>query len=489
MKHIGLIFPHQLFENHPVLEHTNEVYLIEDSLFFGDPYTKISMHTNKLILHRASMKAFSDLLTQKGVQVHYLEYEYGKTITNAGFLNSDDTFYVVDPTDFLLSKRLKKSISNIVILNSPLFINTSEDNKRYLEISSSAYFMHTFYKYQRTRLGLLQDEGGKPLGGSWSFDEANRKSVPKSQIPHLPEQPEEYASKYVQEAKEYVARVFKRNISESTYIYPCTHFDAQEHFSKFLSERFSNFGTYEDAMIHGNNLLYHSLLSPLINIGLLNPLQVVHQAISYAEEHKVAINNTEGFVRQIIGWREYIRMMYEEQGVAMRTSNQWNHTKPLPEGYWNAHTGMLPIDDSLRRINETGYTHHIERLMLHGNFLFLREVDPNEVYAWFMTQFIDSYDWVMVPNVYIVTQFTIPNLMTTKPYISGSNYIKKMSNFKDGPWTDIWDALFWSYIIEHIDILKEQGRMHFVVSRASGFSQEQKNHYLNIRKQYQEKQG
>lgn len=488
MKHVGLIFPHQLFKQHPVLAHTNEVYLIEDSLFFGDPYTKITMHTNKLILHRASMKAYADTLTKQGVVVHYIKYTQGTTIRDASFLQTNDTFYVVDPTDFLLSKRLQESISSLVILDSPLFINTKDENQQYLA-STPSYAMHTFYQYQRKRLGILLDASSGPLGGSWSYDAMNRKAIPKHHLPSLPNEPQEYDNAYVQEAKNYVADVFERDVTTIQFIYPCTHADAEHYVSQFLSERFANFGTYEDAMVEGKSLLYHSLLSPLLNIGLLHPLEVVQQAIHYAERHDIALHNTEGFIRQIIGWREYIRMLYEEQGVAMRTSNQWKHVRPLPHGYWDSTTGIPPLDDSIRRIQKTGYTHHIERLMLHGNFLFLNEVDPNDVYAWFMTQFIDSYDWVMVPNVYGMTQFTIPNLMTTKPYISGSNYVKKMSTYPSGSWSVIWDALFWSYIIDHLDILKKQGRMHFVVAKAASFTETQKQTYHAIRNAYQEKQG
>ena len=489
MSKIGLIFPHQLFASHPVLEHCHEVYLIEDSLFFGDRFTKLNFHTSKLVFHRASMKAYESQLKDQGVQVHYIEYDAQKTLRDLDLDDTDLEFFVVDPTDFLLEKRLKESFTNIHFLESPLFINTKKDNENYLE-TKDGYFMHSFYQHQRKRLGILIDEAGKPKGGSWSYDSENRKRIPKRLIPELPHDPNPNSNAYVTEARTYVGKKFPHAYGSSkSFWYPVSHSEAQDWFMKFLEQRFEEFGDYEDAMVKGVSVLYHSVLSPLLNVGLLDPRKVVEQALTFAEEHNTALNSVEGFVRQIIGWREFIRMLYEHEGVKLRNSNAWKHTRPLSKNYWSGHTGIQALDESIRRILDTGYAHHIERLMLHGNFMFLTETHPHDVYRWFMEMFIDSYDWVMVPNVYGMTQQSCKGIMTTKPYISGSNYVLKMSNYQKGPWCDIWDALYWSFIIKHREALASNGRMHFVTSRAKKFSQEQINNYEDTKKAYLESQS
>jgi deoxyribodipyrimidine photolyase-related protein len=203
MKKIGLIFPHQLFEEHPVLKECNEVYLIEDSLFFADKYTKLRFHKAKLVFHRASMKAYEQLLIDKGVKVHYIDYQKEITLRDYDFISNENHCIVVDPTDYLLEKRLKETIENLTILDTPLFINSKEDNEKYMKDRDS-YFMHHFYQWQRKRLDILIDNEGKPEGGSWSYDDMNRKKVPQKLIPELPHDPQVSDSSYVTEAKKYV---------------------------------------------------------------------------------------------------------------------------------------------------------------------------------------------------------------------------------------------------------------------------------------------
>jgi deoxyribodipyrimidine photolyase-related protein len=489
-KKIGLLFPHQLVYNPEIFAQCDEWYLIEDSLFFGDPYTQLSFHINKRIFHRASMKAFYDELVEHGITCSYLDYQDDTTIVTDNRLDDNQEYVVQDPTDFLLEKRLQRRFPNITFLSSPLFINSREDNEQFMD-GRDSYFMHHFYQWQRKRLGILIDDNGQPEGGSWSYDSENRKKIPKHHIPELPEDPKEYDNDYVREAKEYVAKVFPESYGHDAfkYIYPVTRTDAKQWFDDFLKHRFVHFGPYEDAIVQDHTILYHSLLSPLLNVGLLHPTEVVDMACSYAQEHDVPLNSLEGFVRQIIGWREFIRLVYEREGTTMRTSNMWNHKRPLPKGFWSAETGLEPVDECIKRLLATGYTHHIERLMLFGNLMFLQETDPDDVYTWFMEMFIDSYDWVMVPNVYGMTQNTAHGLMTTKPYISGSNYLKKMSNISNGPWADTWDALYWSFIIKHRKELEENGRMFFVTNRAKKFDQETINAYEETKQVYYRSQN
>ena len=184
----------------------------------------------------------------------------------------------------------------------------------------------------------------------------------------------------------------------------------------------------------------------MMNVGLLSPQFVIDEALQFASKHEIPLNSLEGFIRQIIGWREFIRSVYELKGSKERTRNFWGFTRKIPASFWNGTTGIEPIDLTIKKVLETGYCHHIERLMVLGNFMLLCEFDPDEVYRWFMELFIDAYDWVMVPNVYGMSQFADGGLMSSKPYISGSNYLMKMSNYPKGEWQEVWDALFWNFL-------------------------------------------
>ncbi len=246
---------------------------------------------------------------------------------------------------------------------------------------------------------------------------------------------------------------------DNTSIYPTDYVSAKAWLHQFLAHRFYDFGEFEDAIVSKEIFLNHSILSPLINVGLLPPQMVLNEALQIAQKENIPLNSTEGFVRQIIGWREFIRGMYDCKGVQSRTSNFWNFTRKIPPSFYDGTTGITPLDDTIKKVLKTGYCHHIERLMILGNFMLLCEFDPKEVYRWFMELFIDAYDWVMVPNVYGMSQFADGGFFATKPYISGSNYLKKMSDYSKGDWQPIWDGLFWNFIDNQKDFFLSNPRM------------------------------
>ena len=253
---------------------------------------------------------------------------------------------------------------------------------------------------------------------------------------------------------------------------------------EFLKNRFEKFGVYEDAIVTKELVLYHSVLSPMLNIGLLSPHQIIEKALKIGEEKNIPLNSLEGFVRQIMGWREFIKIVYEREGTKQRTTNYWKFTRKIPASFWTGHTGIPPIDLTIQKILKTGYCHHIERLMVLGNFMLLCEFDPNEVYQWFMEMFIDAYDWVMVPNVYGMTQFADGGLMTTKPYISGSNYLMKMSDYEKGEWQGIWDGLFWRFMHEHRSFFLKNPRLGMLVGTFDKMSLEKQTVHLKKANDY-----
>ena len=249
--------------------------------------------------------------------------------------------------------------------------------------------------------------------------------------------------------------------NENFYL-PVTHKESKKWLDDFLAQKLVYFGDYQDAIVKDESFLFHSLLSPLINSGLLTPEYVINKTLEFIDSNSVPINSAEGFIRQIIGWREFIRGVYLLEGVKQRNSNFWNNDRKMPKSFYDGTTGIEPIDDTIKKLLKTGYNHHIERLMLIGNFMLLCEINPTEVYNWFMEMYIDAYDWVMVPNVYGMSQFADGGLMSTKPYISSSNYVRKMSNYKSGEWTKIWDALFWNFINKHQKYFANNNRTIFI---------------------------
>lgn len=459
-----LIFPHQLFEEHPGLaEGPDRVVLVEDDLFFGDARYPTDFCKQKLWLHRASMKRYEASLKGKGLETRYVEYDPERRALPRA-LDGVSKAIVVDPTDFMLEKRLRRDCASLTLLPNPNFINTPEQNRDYRE-GKKRWFMADFYKSQRRRLDLLM-EGDAPRGGQWSYDEENRKKVPKSKLDAIPTLAPIEPDRIEREAVDYVEQRFgDRPGSLDTLYYPTSHEAAREHLRRFVRQRLNEFGPYEDAIEEGQSWLWHGVLTPMLNIGLLDPQEVVETAVAHAEDHDVPLNSLEGFVRQVVGWREFMRATYEDLGVEMRNGNHWGHVRPMPACFYDATTGIDPIDDTIRRLLDTGYCHHIERLMVLGGFMFLCEIEPEAIYRWFMELFVDSYDWVMVPNVYAMSQHADGGLITTKPYFSGSSYVRKMSHYGKGEWATTWDGLYWRWIGKHVDELRKNPRWAMMCSQ------------------------
>jgi deoxyribodipyrimidine photolyase-related protein len=224
----------------------------------------------------------------------------------------------------------------------------------------------------------------------------------------------------------------------------------------------------------------------MLNIGLLTPQQIIDETLRVSAAKNIPLNSLEGFIRQIVGWREFIRLVYEREGTKQRTTNYWKFKRKIPTSFWTGDTGIAPIDSTIKKVLKTGYAHHIERLMVLGNFMLLCEFDPDEVHKWFMEMFIDAYDWVMVPNVYGMTQFADGGLMTTKPYISGSNYLMKMSDYEKGSWQPIWDGLFWRFMHVHRRFFLQNPRIGMLVKTFDKMPEEKRNAHLQIGNNYLE---
>lgn len=478
MQSAFLVFPHQLYKHLPVSPGNAHIFLIEYSLFF----TQYSFHKQKLLLHRASMKYYEEYLTQKEYEVSYVEHhksEANLDVLFAVFAQQGITnVQCTEVIDYLLERRLLRySTKHQIKLRyhtSPNFIRTKQDNEHYF--ADKRLFLTDYYVHLRKELGIML-EAGKPMGGKWTYDTDNRKKMPAGT--YVPPLPQTRDNKYVHEARAYIAKYFDSNYGTTeNFLYPITHTEAEDWLNNFLQQRFTHYGVYQDAIVRDSNWLFHSILTPMLNIGLLSPDDVIAKAIAYAVEHHIPINSLEGFVRQVLGWREYIRAVYEAKGVQQRTTNQWQHNRKIPASFWQGNTGILPLDNAIKRVLNSAYNHHIERLMLLGNFMFLCGFDPDEVYRWFMEMYIDSYDWVMVPNVYGMSQYADGGLMSTNPYISGSSYILKMSNYPKGEWCTVWDALYWRFIHEHKAEFVRNPRMSMMAVQVSKMDNQKLSNHL-----------
>jgi deoxyribodipyrimidine photolyase-related protein len=384
-----------------------------------------------------------------------------------------------------VQKEAKKTNIKIIELESPGFLSPKNWLSSVFK-NSKNYSQTRFYIAQRKRLNILIGDGGKPNGGKWSFDSENRKKIPKG-FP-IPKLSFPRPNKYLKEARLYVEKHFADNPGiTDDFIYPITHDDAEKWLQNFFKNRFSHFGEYEDAMVRDEPFLFHSLLTPMLNIGLLTPGQVLERTFSFVENVSIPMNSLEGFVRQIIGWREFMRAIYSLEGERERSTNFWNHKRKVPSTLYTGMTGVEPVDIIIRRLNTHAYAHHIERLMIFGNFMVLCEIDPDEVYKWFMELFIDAYDWVMVPNVYGMSQYADGGLITTKPYISSSNYIRKMSDFPKGAWCDVWDGLYWRFIHKHRDFFQKNPRMSVMTLQLKRMGRDKLNKHLVSANEFLEK--
>ena len=487
MKAVNLLFPHQLFANHELLQSGLPIYLVEEHLFFKE----FNFHRIKLAFHRASMKHYENQLKGRGLKVHYVEStdqlsDIRQLIPHLAE-QGVTKIHAINPTDNWLEKRLHRSCGEhsveLVEYENPLFINSREALGSFFKPEKKSFFQTSFYKQQRVKHNLLLEGNQQPVGGKWSFDPDNRKKYPKGKTPPMVH----YLAgdHHWQEAVSYVQKHFVNNPGAlpDAPLYPYTVKDAESWLQQFFDFRFHAFGDYEDAIVHGQAILHHSVLTPMLNVGLLSPGSVIDKAIAYAEEQQVPINSLEGFVRQIIGWREFIRGMYECKGVESRNGNFWGFERKIPLSFYNGTTGIEPVDATIKQVLQTGYCHHIERLMVLGNFMLLCEFHPKEVYRWFMELFIDAYDWVMVPNVYGMSQFADGGLFATKPYISGSNYLLKMSNYSKGPWQATWDGLFWRFMDLNRDFFLKNPRLGMLVRSFDKMSDEkQQLHHHNAQR-------
>lgn len=420
-------------------------------------------HKQKIVLFLSAMRHYRDELIAEGIEVSYVE------ITEAAaerayhelcrsFCEEEDIaeLYHFEIEDHFLDEELKSTNLPLKVLPNPNFICQRTEFKEYLQQTKKP-FMKTFYERQRKKTKLLMEDDG-PEGGKFSFDSENRKKLPKGY--EAPKLWQKKLSAHDENLINIVADIFADAPGElDRFVWPTTRIEALDCLDHFIANSLEHFGDYQDAIDSESPFLNHCLLSPAINMGLLTP----HEVALKVSKADAPLNAREGFVRQIIGWREFVRGIYHNFSERLYEENQWEHERPLNARWYKGNLGIPPVDDAIKKANTYGYNHHIERLMVVANFMNLCEIKPLDAYRWFMEMFVDSSDWVMAPNVFGMGLTSTANLFATKPYISSSNYILKMSSYKKGPWCEVWDGLYWRFIATHRERFRNHPRMAMMV--------------------------
>lgn len=444
-----------------------EVFLCEDIGLC----TYEKHHQQKIVLFLSAMRSYADELCSAGYTVHYRKLlddskDYERRLADTLDEIGVDTIVHFEIEDRAMESRIVEFSTERDVdrreLRSPMFLATRDEFADYAS-GQKRLLMADFYKRQRKKHGILVDGDGSPEGGRWSYDEDNRKKLPKKITP--PEMPSESWTGHTRDVVDLVAQEFGSHPGKAgEFWWPTTRKSALDWLDRFVRERLELFGPYEDAISTRSETVFHSVLSPILNLGLITPGEVVEAAVDGAEDREVPLQSLEGFIRQLIGWREFVRGIYREFGDRQASENFWSHERRLTDAWYDGTTGIPPLDDTINTAQRLGWTHHIPRLMIAGNLMTLCEIGPHEAHRWFMEMYVDSSEWVMGPNVYGMGLFSDGGVFATKPYICGSNYLLKMSDYSKGDWCDTVDGLYWRFIDRHRDFFSGNPRLALMPS-------------------------
>ncbi|MBD62630.1 MAG: cryptochrome/photolyase family protein [Gammaproteobacteria bacterium] len=468
MKHIGLIFPDDLASNNKVLS----IIKKDDPLLLFEPcdsFYQINHHKHKLVLQISALRHWKLNLEKDFKNIIHIKiskdrktdlmYELDLLFKKIQF----DVLNVTQPSDHGVLTQLmffcSKNNVELKIYPDTKFIDSIEGFSEWVKDKKSIV-QEFYYRWLRKKYNLLM-ENDKPLGGKWNYDKENQKSI--SKLKDTPKTRTKLTSDQITiTAMVDVENCFPNSIGDlENFNWAVTHTQARNQLKTFLKNYFRSFGDFQDAIDQNNTTLFHSLLSPYINCGLLDPMECIVDAVGFfnKKENNIPLNALEGFVRQILGWREFIRGVYWDNMPQYKKMNFWSHKNTLHENWYSGETGIPPLDDAIKESSHTGYTHHINRLMIISNLMNLSNIRPDEVYKWFMEMYVDSADWVMVPNVYGMGTYADGGIFSTKPYICGSSYMLRMSNYKKGEWCDAVDGLYWRFIENNRDFFATNPRL------------------------------
>ncbi|MEW4568972.1 cryptochrome/photolyase family protein [Tautonia sp. JC769] len=433
---------------------------------------RLPFHRKRQVLHRSAGRHFAKRLEERGFAVEVVAAKTSKDgLARHLRRHRPSRLVTMEAADYAPRAWQRGAMAEdlgveVEVLPNAMFlvgrfnpIPDPEPGRRYV--------MESFYRAMRKHFGLLIEADGTPTSGRWNLDAENRKRLPKTiAIPPVPRfEPDAITRQVMKEVEEAGFGVG----SVEGFDLAVTHDEAEASFDDFLRHRLASFGPYEDAMSRSEGVLFHSLLSPQMNLGLLDPLAMARAVEAEYRAGRVPLNSAEGFIRQVVGWREFMFWQYHRQMPGLRRANSWEAGRPLPRFFWDGQTDLACLRAVIGRVIDSGYSHHIERLMVLCNFATLAGIDPRAVADWFLTFYVDSHDWVVLPNVIGMGLNADDGLTATKPYIASASYIKRMGDFcgdcryrpdrRVGPDACPINALYWDFLIEHEGTLRANPRL------------------------------
>ncbi|WP_372804883.1 cryptochrome/photolyase family protein [Loktanella salsilacus] len=428
-------------------------------------------HPKKIAFLFAAMRKFAKRLRDDGWTVDYARLEAGETsivgaLLAAATRHGADRVIATEPGEWRLIEALTHCPVPVDQRPDDRFIASHQDFAGWAK-GRKALRMEYFYRDMRRKTGLMM-EGDDPAGGQWNYDHDNRKPAP-GQVDYSG--PMRFTpDDTVQEVLTLVAARFGDNFGDlDDFWFATDQGQARQHLAHWIKGGLPQFGDFQDAMLDDNRFLYHGLVGLYINAGLLDPMEVCEAVEAAWQAGDAPINAAEGFIRQIIGWREYVRGIYFLEGPDYTQRNGLKHTRDLPAVYWGGATFMRCMKQSVAQTKEEAYAHHIQRLMVTGNFALLAGIAPAQVHEWYLAVYADAYEWVEAPNVIGMSQFADGGIIASKPYVSSGNYINKMSDYcggcaykvaqKTGKQACPFNLLYWHFLDRHRDLFKGNPRM------------------------------
>jgi deoxyribodipyrimidine photolyase-related protein len=467
------------------LESTDHVLMIE-AHGFAD---RLPYHPAKLTLVFSAMRHCRDELRDRGYEVTYIQAEtFGDGLDDYFAAVPGDSLVLMDPPSHGAAGRFTDMVEarggSLTIVENDRFLTTPETFDAWAgdRTVEQGFRQEHWYRFVRREFDILV-EGDRPAGGEWNYDDRNRETPPDDWSP--PPVPTFEPDAVTRDVHEWVTERYDDhwgNDALDAVVWPVTREEALSALDHFVSTRLPEFGDYQDALVTDEWALSHSLLSSSLNLGLLHPREAVDAAVDAYERGDAPINSVEGFVRQVVGWREFMRHVYRRAMPGMGEANQLDQTRALPPLYWDGDTDMHCLSEAVSHVHERGYAHHIERLMVLSNFALVYGADPHELNRWFHLGFVDAYHWVTTPNVVGMGSFAT-DVLSSKPYASSGSYINRMSDFcarcpytvsrTTGEGACPFNALYWDFLQENEETLRGTGRMGLMYSHVDNKSEEE----------------
>ncbi len=444
----------------------------------ADETIYVKHHKAKIAFILAAMRHHAQALRERGWTVDYIKLDdpdnhgsFSGEIARAIERHAPDCIAITEAGEW----RVREMIENwedqfglpVTIHADDRFIATHQEFCDWAE-GKKQLRMEFFYREMRRKTGILLDENGKPEGGKWNYDSENRK--PAQQDLLMPQPIRFRADEITQSVIDMVAQRFADHPGSLDHFhFAVTHEEAMRQKRQFLDEALPQFGDYQDAMLTGEPFLWHSILSPYLNTGLLDPLDLCREVEACYYDGKAPLNAAEGFIRQIIGWREYVRGIYWREGPDYGDRNHLEATRDLPDFYYTGDTDMHCMAQAIGQTLDLAYAHHIQRLMITGNFALIAGIDPKQVHIWYLEVYADAYEWVELPNTLGMSQYGDGGILASKPYASSGNYINKMSDYcghcrydvkkRTGEDACPFNALYWDFLARNADKLEGNNRL------------------------------